>query len=709
MIFLALIVSALAWLPTSFSVTALGLLAIAAFLSRCRWVGLLALCVIAQDLRVSTQVQRLWSREHPPEVCSGRAMVRALRASQPPDTVAVVRWLSSTCPSLAESDQTLLRVPYAEVRIGDVLEGRARLRPIVNLHNPGGWDSRRQALVLNVVAQGQWLGGSITPVPGPRQALRSRLEDWPQPLGGIALALLFGERVGLAAETYHIVSAMGLSHLLAISGLHVGLVLGSVWWVLGHLLSRWHPRRRLYGQTVVICLLGVALADWTLWSPSVSRAVGMAALAAILRTFGWRINLLSLLALTAIGLVAWDPLIGLSGGYWMSVGAVAAIAWLHGIAPLTGIWGLLRMQWFFSAVMNPLVTLSMGFAFPWLGFLCNLIVIPLLGPLILILIGLLVLDLAQWIGWLNDALTVGLDGVFWVLSHSLLSHPITPSALISCALIGGISVLPNCLPKGPLVLCVILVALLSPEHPPRRFDVVDVGQGSAAVLQLGSTRWLFDLGPGQPGSWDRLSEIMPLLDGAEDVRILMSHGDMDHVGAFESLRNARIPDAVIGGGRVSQRATPCLAGQTWSVDDVVIDVLWPDRSDYQPENRASCVVLITAEGQRVLLMGDADWFSEAQVIRALYERNLLGEIHVVVASHHGARDGSSPVFQQLVGADVVMISVGATNRFGHPHASVLEGWHAVGAQIYRTDRDGALTFPFDGPVRTWRTDSPTRW
>ena len=210
MIFLALIVSALAWLPTSFSVTALGLLAIAAFLSRCRWVGFLALCVIAQDLRVSTQVQRLWSREHPPEVCSGRAMVRALRASQPPDTVAVVRWLSSTCPSLAESDQTLLRIPYAEVQIGDVLEGRARLRPLVNLHNPGGWDSRRQALVLNVVAQGQWLGGSITPVQGPRQALRSRLEAWPQPLGGIALALLFGERVGLAAETYHIVSAMGL-------------------------------------------------------------------------------------------------------------------------------------------------------------------------------------------------------------------------------------------------------------------------------------------------------------------------------------------------------------------------------------------------------------------------------------------------------------------------------------------------------------------
>ena len=259
------------------------------------------------------------------------------------------------------------------------------------------------------------------------------------------------------------------------------------------------------------------------------------------------------------------------------------------------------------------------------------------------------------------------------------------------------------------MLCVILVALLWPEHPPRRFDVVDVGQGSAAVLQLGSTRWLFDLGPGQPGSWDRLSEIMPLLEGAEDVRILMSHGDLDHVGAFESLRNARIPDAVIGGGRVSQRATPCLAGQTWSVDDVVIDVLWPDRSDYQPENRASCVVLITAEGQRVLLMGDADWFSEAQVIRALYERNLLGEIDVVVASHHGARDGSSPVFQQLVGADVVMISVGATNRFGHPHASVLEGWHAVGARIYRTDRDGALTFSFDGPVRTWRADSPTRW
>lgn len=709
MIFLALIVSTLPWLPTTFSVAGLGLLATTAFLSRWTWLGLVAVCVFVQDLRVSTEVQRLWASDHSPEVCSGRALVRSLRTTLPPDTVAVVRWVSSTCPSLREGDQTLLRIPFARVQVGDVLDGRARLRPLVNLKNPGGRDSRRQALVLGVVAQGQWLGGSITPSQGPRQALRSRLESWPQPLAGIALALLFGERVGLATETSQIVSAMGLSHLLAISGLHVGLVLGSLWWCIGTRLGRWHPRDRLRLQTAVICLLGLALADWTLWSPSVCRAVGMVTLAAILRTLGWRMALRSVLALTAIGLAVLDPLIGLSGGYWLSVSAVAAIAWLHGIAPLTGVTGLLRMQGFFSFVMNPLVTLSMGFGFPWLGFLCNLIVIPLLGPLILALIGLLLMDASDWIGLVNQALTAGFDGLRWLLSNSLLSHSVAPHALITCALIGAISVLPSCLPKGPLVLSVILIALLWPQQRPWRFDVVDVGQGSAAVLQLGSSRWMFDLGPGQPGRWDRVSEIAPLLEGAQDIRMLISHGDLDHVGAFDSLRNARIPDAVIGGGRISQRATPCLAGQQWSVVGVTIDILWPDRSDYQPENRASCVVLISAEEQRVLVMGDADWFAEAQVIRALHQRNLLGEINVVVASHHGARDGSSPVFQQLVGADVVMISVGATNRFGHPHASVLDGWHAAGAEIYRTDRDGALTLFFDGRVRTRRADSPTRW
>lgn len=710
MLFVVLIVSALPWLPTPLSIPGLGLLSIAAGVSRCPWVAIIALCVMIQELRMSEIVAQLWPPESPAQLCKGQTLVRTIQKLQPPETVVVAQWRSSSCDQLRPGDQTRVRVPFLNVHSGDVLQGEFRVRPFVSLANPGGWDARQGALASGVVAQAQWRQGTIEPGVGPRRALRQRLAEWPQPLRGLALALLFGERVELSDAHYEQVSMMGLAHLLAISGLHVGLVLGAVWWLSGRVLRGFHPRCRLFLQAAMIAGLGLALAEWTQWSPSVSRAVGMLVLAAGLRSFGWRLDLFTTLIWTAFLMVLWNPLLGLSSGYWMSVTAVAAIAWLHGISPLTGLGGVLRMQWAFSTTLNAVLSLTLGFTFPWLGFLSNLVFVPLLGPLLVGLSGLLVLEVPQWTACLNQLLVAGFDGIDWLMSRALLRHVVATEVLLLIALLGCLMTLPSCVPRVLCALGVAAICFLWPSRPPsRQLQVVDVGQGSAAVLQVGRSRWIFDLGPGQPGAWDRYTEIAPLLSGAEDVRVLLSHGDLDHVGALDQLRQDRIPDAVFGGGRMGQRATPCLAGQSWVVDDISIEVLWPDRPQYAPENRASCVVLVADQGHAVLLMGDADWFAEAQVIRALVARGRLGAIDVVIVSHHGARDGSNPSFQAVLGAKAVVISVGATNRFGHPDPAVVRGWQKTGARVYRTDRDGALTYRFGETLQRFRDVLPTRW
>lgn len=710
MLFVVLIVSALPWLPTPLSIQGLGLLAIAAGLSRCPWIAAIALCVMCQELRISAAISQLWSPDTPAQLCQGRAVVRAVHTLQPPETVVVVTWQSSDCARLRPGDRTRVRIPFLDVQRGDVLQGVVSVRPLIALSNPGGWDARRGALTHGIVAQGQWRAGSIEPGTGLRRALRERLEAWPQPLGGLALALLFGERVALSQQLYDQVSLMGLAHLLAISGLHVGLVLGAVWWVSGRVLRGCHPRHRLFLQTAIISVLGLALADWTQWSASVSRAVGMLIIAAVLRSVGWRVDLMTSLLWTALVMVLWTPLLGLSSGYWMSVIAVATIAWLHGITPLKGLRGVLRMQWVFSTTLNASLSMALGFVFPWLGLLSNLVIVPLLGPLLVGLAGLLISDATAWATLLNQGVRAAFDGVEWLQTHALLRQEVATEVLLLIAVFGVLSVLPACVPRALCGMGCVLVCLLWPPRAPlRQLQVVDVGQGSAAVLQVGASRWVFDLGPGQPGRWDRFTEIAPALFGAEDVHVLLSHGDLDHVGAFEPLRRERVPDSVVGGGRMSERAMPCLAGQVWAVDGITIEVLWPDRINHAPENRASCVVLVSDQAHAVLLMGDADWFAEAQTVRALAARDRLGAIDVVIASHHGARDGSNPSFQAVLGAEAVVISVGATNRFGHPNTAVIEGWQRAGARVYRTDRDGALTYRFGKGLQGFRERSPSRW
>lgn len=109
-------------------------------------------------------------------------------------------------------------------------------------------------------------------------------------------------------------------------------------------------------------------------------------------------------------------------------------------------------------------------------------------------------------------------------------------------------------------------------------------------------------------------------------------------------------------------------------------------------------------------MGDADWFSEAHVVKELHRCELTGKIDAVVVSHHGASDGSNPFFVPLVGAEHALVSIGRSNRYGHPHRDVLDRWPSSGATIHRTDLDGALSFDFEtGEVDRYRESSPQRW
>ena len=282
--------------------------------------------------------------------------------------------------------------------------------------------------------------------------------------------------------------------------------------------------------------------------------------------------------------------------------------------------------------------------------------------------------------------------------------------VLACLFALGASVLlPKPSPRWSFLALVIPLMFLFESREVDRLVIHDVGQGSASTLISGTTRAIFDLAAGQAERWSRTGQFLPMSRGFDLAAILISHGDMDHSGGLVSaLRQVSIPPVIEGGGSMGDWVRPCHA--THRLGDVLVELLWPIGPVEGSENRRSCVYLLSAHGRSGLMMGDADWFAESQVLKALHRRNLLGEIDVVVVSHHGARDGSNPSFVQLVGAKHALISVGQSNRYGHPHREVLAGWAEAGAQLHRTDLDGALIFDFrDGQVSRYRQQKPSRW
>jgi competence protein ComEC len=236
-----------------------------------------------------------------------------------------------------------------------------------------------------------------------------------------------------------------------------------------------------------------------------------------------------------------------------------------------------------------------------------------------------------------------------------------------------------------------------------RITFLDVGQGLAALVQTRHHALLYDAGPAYSLDADAGNRVVvPFLRGEGLARldaVVVTHNDIDHAGGAASVMRA-VPTAVLWSSLDPAHPArahapvrlPCRAGPRWEWDGVVFTMLHPTVASYDDPwlkpNSRSCVLRIATPHGAVLLTGDIEERDE----RILLATGTALNATVMLAPHHGSGTSSSSALLGVVRPQHAVFAVGYRNRFGHPKHEVLGRYSGAGATVWRTDRDGAITF-----------------
>lgn len=609
--------------------------------------------------------------------------------------------------------------------VGQRWQLTVRLKRPHGFRNPGGFDYEGWLFRRGIEATGyvrrkesnRRLHGPPegNPVDRFRQYLAGRIDNvrGDSPRASLLTALTVGARGGISQDQWRVLRTTGTSHLVAISGLHIGLVAGLLFaavrwlWLRIPTLAFRVAAPRAGALAGLAGALGyAALAGFSL---STQRALIMVAVAMGALYLQRPPRVVRTLALALLLVTLWDPLSVLGPGLWLSFGAVAAILWVCGArvgkGPWWWRWG--RVQWAVAVGLAPLLLMVFG-QLPLLGVAANLVAVPLIGFVVvpLALAGTVLLVL-PWTAPAN-LLLAGADlalRILWLplqwlshLSWALWTPGVAPLWTLPLAVVGlAVLLAPAGLPSRWVGLILLGPLLFRPAQPPPAngtfvFTLLDVGQGEAAVVRTRRHLLLFDAGPRFSPSFDAGSAVVvPYLRALGLNRVdglVVSHGDADHAGGLASVRQSVFVARQWSAAKAIP-GVPCRAGQHWEWDGVRFEMLNPDGASGATRNDNSCVLRVAAGSHSLLLTADIERAAERRLV-AHYGAQLAAGILVV--PHHGSASSSTPQFVAAVHPRYALVSAGYRNRFGFPNPAVVHRYRAHGARVLQTARSGAISF-----------------
>lgn len=623
-------------------------------------------------------------------------------------------------------DSTRLRLnwynPQGQIpRSGEIWEFTVRVRPLSGRLNQGGFNYQAYLVRHGISALGQIRDGHRVSEAPPglfavRQAVFDQFSTSRSQLANadILLALALGERQWITQQRWQTLQYTGLAHLMAISGLHLTIVFATCFVALRWLLARllvWYPRGLLVLTLALggawVCALGyAALAGFAV---ATLRALVLVSLFLLLRVLVIRLTPLRVWLRTVALVLVLDPLAWLDAGFWLSALAVGAIFvwnWRTSGATIHTWYGKLRALWRFELMLVvTLFPLSVAFfhGTSWIAPLTNLLGIPLFTfwVLPLTLSGVVV-------GWVIPPVGLAL----WQLADKGLSLIWLPLMLIEEASwvhwadsrLGWLVVIAAVIYKWPVdwrlrlpafvavSLSVLWITAFEPvfyQRDPRLYlHMLDVGQGSALVIQRGRRALIIDAGPAYPGGFELGSAaVIPFLryHRLQPDMLILSHPHRDHTGGADALRRAY---PALNVAEIHTSAPFCAAGQAWAWQGVSIHHLAPLPGPSYGPNNDSCVVRLRYQGEQILLAGDIERLAEFRLV-SRYGQSLASS--VLLIPHHGSRTSSHPLLLDAVQPQYGLLSTGYLNRFGLPHAETMQRLEEYGVEVFNTAQLGQVS------------------
>lgn len=587
-----------------------------------------------------------------------------------------------------------------------------------------------------------------------RERFRAATDGLPPDAAGLMPGLVIGDTSRTPAELDEAMRATGMTHLSAVSGSNVAIVVAAA---LG--LCRLLGLRRRWRPVVALALLG-AFVVLVRPEPSVVRAAAMGVVGLLGMSVSRRRAGIPALAAAVLVLLCWDPWLARSFGFALSTLATLGLLmfanpWGEVIGRFLPArirsWGpALAIPVAAQVMCAPVIVLLQG-SVTVIGILANLLAAPLVAPATVLgvataLLSVVWVEGASWLAWLGAVPTLG---IAWV-ARSCAALPYGavpwPQGAGGALLLAGLSV--GGLLCGPWLLyhgrrrpvAVVAVGLLSTAMavPTRmvtwplagwRFVACDVGQGDALVLSTGPGRAVVvDVGPDP----DLVDDCLRRL-GVEVIdSVVLTHFHADHVdGLPGALRGRQVREILVTpvhepafqwqevhdwAAAAEVPMSGLYAGDDLTWTGVTAHVWWPARVIHSGSvpNNASVVLTVRAGDLTLALLGDVEREAAHQVALSLERAAdaqqpttqsqaaavpLTGPVDVVKVAHHGSSNRDDEVLRDLQ-APVAVISVGADNDYGHPAPSTVHELQTEGARVLRTDLDGdvAVAKADDGTV-----------